>query len=455
MSLPDGLPSPQRSWAYLSIVITMGLAIMDGTAANVALPVIAAQFDASASDSIWIVNAYQLAVVVSLLPLGSIGEIHGYKRVYMMGIALFTVASLACAISESLLVLTLSRIAQGFGAAGIMSVNAALVRYIFPQDRFGRAIGINAMVAAVASTIGPTFASAVLQFGSWHWLFAVNVPVGLVAIATAARYLPDSHRTHRRFDILSAILTAAAIGLFVTSISSFGHRLSWPLIVVQFGLSLAATLWVIRRQSEVASPMPPLDLLRIPLFALSIGTAVCSFAAQMLAYVGLPFYLHNHLGFPIAAVGLLIGPWPLAIMVAAPIAGLLSERYSAGVLGTFGLLVLTVGLLLVALLPPEPGVGSIAWRIALCGVGFGFFQAPNSKTIISTAPIVRSGAASGMLGTARLFGQATGTALVALLLAQFPQSGPVLALFTAAGFAAFGAVVSMLRVSVPSGPARR
>lgn len=446
---PDGLPVPRRHWAFLTIAMTIGLAVMDSTVANVALPVIAAEFHTSPSLSIWIVNAYQLALVMALLPLANVGEIHGYRRVYVAGIVVFTAASLACALSDSLLSLTLSRVAQGLGAAGIMSVNTALIRYIYPRNHFGRAIGVNAMVAAVASTIGPSFASAVLGIASWSWLFAVNVPIGLAALVIGRRSLPDSDRADRSFDWLSAVLTASSIGFVITSLDSLGHALAWPLTALQIVLAIASTVWVVRRQAGAESPLLPLDLLRGPVFALSVGTSICSFAAQMLAYVALPFFLHIQLAFSVSVVGFLIVPWPLAVAISAPVAGMLSDRYSAGMLGSLGLVIMAVGLALVALLPEHPAVADIVWRISLCGVGFGFFQAPNNRTIVGSAPKARTGAASGMLGTARLFGQAIGAALVALLLARFPGSGVVLALFAGALFAAVGAVVSMLRVAVP------
>jgi DHA2 family multidrug resistance protein-like MFS transporter len=161
---PDGLPVPRRYWAILTIALGLVLAVMDGAIANIALPTIARDLDASPAFSIWIVNGYQLAITISLLPLASLGEIVGYRRVYLAGLVLFTVASLACTLSNGLLMLTTSRIVQGFGAAGIMSVNTALVRFIYPRARLGRGIGINAMVVAISAAVGPSVAAAI----SWR-----------------------------------------------------------------------------------------------------------------------------------------------------------------------------------------------------------------------------------------------------------------------------------------------
>ena len=450
VSLPDGLPLPRRRWAFATVVLGIMLAVLDGSVANVALPTIAAEFQASPSMSIWIVNAYQLAVVVSLLPLAGLGEIIGYRRIYIGGLTLFTVASVACALSDSLLALTLSRVAQGFGAAGIMSVNTALIRYIFPRARLGHVLGVNAMIAASASTVGPSFAGALLSIASWPWLFAINLPLGVAAIVIGSRNLPESDLADRRFDLLSALLSAATFGLLITGIDSIAHGLDWGLIALQLGAGVAAAVWLVRRQLAQATPLLPLDLLRIPVVGLSVATSIGSFMAQMAAFVALPFLLQSGYGFSPAEVGLLMIPWPLAVAVTAPFAGRLADRHPPGLLGGIGLAVLAIGLVLLATMPAEPSHIGVVWRMALCGAGFGLFQSPNNRVMIGSAPRSRSGAASGMLGTARLLGQATGAALVALLFAHFPDHGARAALLTAAGLAAAATVVSCLRLAAPA-----
>lgn len=447
MIYADGLPTPRRYWAYATVALGVTLAVMDGSVANVALPTIAREFGTTPALSIWIVNAYQLAVVASLLPLASLGEIHGYRRIYISGLVMFTLSSLACALSPSLAALTAARVAQGFGAAGLMSVNIALVRYIFPRAKLTGAIGLNAVFAATAATIGPTFASAVLSVASWPWLFTVNVPLGLIALAVGSRNLPESDRATHRFDSVSAVLTAVTFVSLITSIDSVAHRVAWPLVAGELAVCIGAGLLAARRQLHLVSPLLPIDLLRIPVFALSIATSVCSFAAQMIAFVALPFHMQMVLGVSPAMIGFLIVPWPLSVALFAPISGRLVERYPAGLLGGCGLAMLAAGLVLVAQLPPHPAVADVAWRMALCGSGFGLFQTPNNRTLIGAAPRARSGGVSGMLGTARLMGQAIGAALVAVLLSHFSRSGTELALYLAAAFAAVAAVVSALRIA--------
>ncbi len=442
----DGLAFPRRAWAMLTVGLAVGMAVLDGSISNVALPTIAAGLHASAASSIWVVNAYQLAITVSLLPLASLGEILGYQRIYRTGLGLFVAASLACALSHSLLILTLSRVLQGFGAAGVMSINGALIRFIFPHRMLGRAVGYNTMVVAVASAAGPTAAAAVLSVAHWPWLFAINVPVGLLALAVALASLPSTPRADRRFDAPSAALSAATFGLLIAAIDGVGHDAGARPVLGMLGLLAICGTWLVRRQRASPAPLLPVDLLRIPIFALSITTSLASFAAQMLAFVALPFYIQDTLGRSAVQTGLLLTPWPLTLAVVAPLAGRLSERYPAGLLGGFGLLTLAAGLMLLAGLPAHPSDMALVWRLALCGAGFGLFQAPNNRTMLQAAPRDRAGGASGMLSTARLLGQTCGAALVAMIFALAPADGTRLSVEAGAGFALVAAVVSSLRI---------
>jgi DHA2 family multidrug resistance protein-like MFS transporter len=446
----DGLPLPQRRWAILTIALGILMSVVDGAIANVALPTIASDLNASPAFSIWIVNGYQLAITISLLPLASLGEIIGYRRVYLAGLILFTLASALCAVSHTLLLLTVARIIQGFGAAGIMSVNTALVRFTYPHALLGRGIARNALVVAVSAAIGPTLASGILAVGSWPLLFAVNIPVGIVALALGWRCLPHTAYARHAFDWQSAALSAITFGVGIFALDSVGHGEPLLICLLEFAIAVIAGGALYVRETHRPAPLLPLDLLRIPIFALSIATSIASFCAQMLAFVAMPFYLQSRFGYSAVHMGLLITPWPIAVAIAAPVAARLVEIYPAGLLGGIGLLLFAGGLGALATLPAVPPTFDIAWRMALAGAGFGLFQTPNNRTMIAAAPRERSGGASGMLGTARLLGQTTGAALVALLLGRYPQEGTRIALLAAVGFAVSGAVLSMLRLS-PAG----
>src|ERR1700735_3460342 len=186
----DGLPFERRIWAVVAISLAVGMASLDTAIANIALPTIAADLKVSPADVVWVVNAYQIALVATLLPLGALGEIVGHRRIYLGGLLLFTLASLGCACAWSLPSLLVARVLQGLGASGIMAVNTALLRFIYPSRMLGRGFGHNALVVATAFTLGPTIASAILAVGPWPWLFAVNIPFGLAAMLIGIKTLP-------------------------------------------------------------------------------------------------------------------------------------------------------------------------------------------------------------------------------------------------------------------------
>ena len=448
----DGLPPPQRWRAMLTVAIAVAMSVLVTSIANIALPTIAQDMHATPAASIWVVNAYQLAVTVTLLPFASMGDIYGHRRVYFWGLAVYTAASLLCAIAPTLPVLVAGRVLQGFGGAGIMSVNGALVRFIFPRASLGRGIGFNALVVAGSSAAGPSVAAGIMSLTSWPWLFATQVPLGVLTLWLASRHLPRTPLAGHPFDPTSAVLNAITFGLFITALDGMGRGQGATAVLLELAGSIGIGVLFVRRQLGLAAPMLPIDLFRRPVFALSVATAICAHAAQVIAFVALPFYFQYVGGMSPIEIGVLITPWPAALVVMAPIAGRLADRYPAGLLGGLGLTVMTVGLLLVIFMPTPPTKLEVAWRLAVCGIGFGFFQSPNNRLMIASAPRDRVGAGSGMLSTSRLFGQTTGSALVALVFGLTHGEPDAVALGTkaaigmAAAFAGIGMVMSTLRL---------
>jgi MFS transporter, DHA2 family, multidrug resistance protein len=446
----DGLLAQRRRWAAAAIFTALAMASLDTAIANIALPAIAADLHASPSDVIWVVNVYQIALVATLLPLAALGEIVGHQRIYLGGLLLFTLASLACACAWSLPSLLTARVLQGLGASGILSVNTALVRFVYPGRLEGRGFGHNALVVATAFTLGPTVASGILAIGPWSWLFAINIPFGVVAILIGMKTLPRTPRASRPFDLTGALLAAACLGLFILGLGSAAHHERPQLVSIEIISALLLGWVLVRRQADSPAPVLPIDLFRRPLFALSTATAVCSFAVQGLAFVSLPFYFEDILGRSQVETGFFMTPWPLVVAIMAPIAGRLSDRYPAGILGGVGLALLGLGMALLALLPSSPHVADIVWRMAICGCGFGFFQAPNMKALMASAPADRSGSASGTVATARLTGQTIGAALAALCFGLAGREGATLALVLGAAFAVVGCGMSVLRLVATS-----
>ncbi len=443
----DGLPKGARERAMIAIGIGVAMAVLDGSIANVALPVMAKGLAVSPAVSVWVVNAFQLAVVVALLPCAALGDMLGFRRVFIAGLVVFTAASGVCALSSSIGVLIAARAVQGLGCAGMTSINTALLRFVFPTRHLGRAVGFNASVVSVSAAAGPSIAAGILAIAPWPMLFAVNVPLGVIALAMSGA-LPRTPLSAQRLDAPSVMLNAGTMLLFIFLLDQFGATVM-PGAVLALGAALLVVGTVfVRRQMRLSPPLLPVDLLARPIFALSVLTGVCSFAAQTIAYLALPF-LFEARGASQVVTGLLLTPWPLANAIAAPISGRLADRVAPGGLGGGGMLVMAVGLLLVRFMPQSSPLGIMVCMV-LMGAGFGFFQSPNGRLLLASAPPGRTGAGSGMLATTRLTGQTMGAALAAVVFRLAQGRGIVAgahaALLLAVGFAVCAAAVSLLRV---------
>jgi DHA2 family multidrug resistance protein-like MFS transporter len=446
-AIHDGLPADRRRWAMTALCASVAISSLSTAIANIALPAIAEHFGVDPATAVWVVNTYQIAMVALLMPLAALGEIIGYRRIYHVGIVLFTLGSLASALAWSFPALLAGRTLQGIGAAGLMSVNSALVAFIYPKRLLGRGLGLTSMTVATFITVGPTVGSTLLLFGDWRLLFAINVPFGIIAAIIAFTTLPPSPKAAHPFDLTGAVFLAGATGLLIVAIGSAAHSASAAEIALELVVAMVLGWLLIRRQADHPAPMLPVDLFKYPVFTLSAATAVCSFATQGLAFVSLPFYFENVQHLTPVASGFLLTPWPLVVGIMAPIAGRLADRHAAGLLGGIGLVVLAIGMALLALLPENPSIPNIVWRTMVCGCGFGFFQTPNMRAIMSSGPAHRRGGASGIAASARLTGQALGAALAALCFGLAGQHGPILALTLGIFTAALGSVMSFLRLA--------
>lgn len=424
-------------------MLGMAMTVLEATITNIALPSIARDLAIPPALAVWVVNSYQLAIVMALLPCASLGEILGYRRVFAVGLTMFTIAAAGCALSPSFDLLVGFRVVQGLGAAAVMSVTPALMRYTYSQKQFGRAIGFNALVVAVASAVGPMLGALILSVASWPWLFALTVPLGMAIIAVGVRQLPRTDPADRRFDWLSATLSASFFGLLIFGVDNLLSHLTTSLASLA-GAAVAGYA-LVRRELPRATPLLPLDLLRIRAFAFSIGASVCAFSAQTLIFISLPFYFQQVLGRTQLQTGMLMVPWPLAVAIAAPLAGRACESVSPSRLCSIGTGCLAIALVTLILLPASTSNSVLMVCMAMCGIGFGMFQTPNNRTMLTAAPRARSGSAGGLQGSARQFGMAFGAALAALAFTAIPAHGPLSALVLAVVFTIAASVVSAAR----------
>jgi len=445
----DGLPMPRRLLAALAILGALALVVIDGAIANVALPSIAVQLHATPANTIWIVTGYQLAVVMFLLPASAVGERYGYRKVFAIGVSLFTAASALCALAPSLPWLVAARFVQGLGAAAVMPLGLALLRFTYPRRLIGAAIGWNALTVALSSAVGPALGAAILALADWRWLFAVNLPIGALVLLACTR-LPRAVGSVRSIDGISIALNA---GLFAAFVLGCEHLLTAPFVgAALLALATLGLVALVRREMPRAAPLIPLDLLRGHSFRISVTASVCCFTAQMASYVALPFYLQHKLGLSVFATGLLMTPWPITVMVAAPLSGRLADQVSTAWLCAAGGICLALGLALCAAVPLQGHLFLFVVFSGLMGLGFGFFQTPNNRNMLLTAPKARSGAAGGMQGMARLSGQTLGSLLMGFLFALLPTaSAPRWGLAIAALLAAAAGLISLLRSPLAAG----
>lgn len=347
--------------------------------------------------------------------------------------------------AKSLPFLLVARAIQALAAAAALSVSSALIRSTYPARQLGRGMGINSIVVASSGALAPTLGGLVLSVANWPWVFAAAAPLALTSLWLGRYALPESRRNVEPYDVLAALLCALTFGLVISGLESAVHGDS-PVVsgaIVGAGIIIG---WIfVRRELASEAPILPVDLLARGVLALSVIGALAAFVGSMTVVLSLPFRLQAEFGYSPGEVGALISPWPLAMMVTAPLAGALSDRVPAGVLGGIGMTIATIALVLIAFLPDAAAHFDIAWRMAMSGVGFGLFLAPNARVIIGAAPMHRAASAGGLVSTTRLTGQTLGATLMAALLAFGLGSGRTPALI-AAGLALIAGLCSVARL---------
>lgn len=405
--------------AITSIIILLVMTVLDVSLMNVALPIIAQEFQVSESLSVWLITIYQLIIVMLLLPLSSIGDQYSYKRNFITGLVIFTIGSGLCALSGSFYMLLFSRAVQAIGGAGVMSVNVALTRVIYPRNILGRGLALNAMFISIATAAGPSLAGWILSMASWHWLFIINIPFGIIAFFIGIKTLPRNPRVppHPHFDWTGSFLNMLFFGLLFYSLGNLFQKGDMAVCIVLLVLSLIIGFIYVRRETKSTHPMFPIDLFKILLYSTSILTSTSSFIALNLAMIALPFLFLSVLGFSELTTGLVMTPWPLATMIVSPLAARWIEKHNPAFTAAFGMVIFMTGLILLVFIPVNTNHWDIVWRMAICGIGFGFFQTPNNIVMVMATPVERTGAAGGMQSTARLTGQTLGSTIVSIIFA--------------------------------------
>jgi EmrB/QacA subfamily drug resistance transporter len=414
------VPRLARKWLILSSV-SLGtfMATLDGSIVNISLPKIEEAFGLGIGTVEWVAVGYLLVVGSLLLPFGRLGELVSFKRVYLAGFVLFTVASVVCGFAPSIELLVASRILQGMGAAMLQAMGPAIVATTFGPGERGRALGLNAVSVSIGLSVGPTLGGLLTELGTWRAIFFVNAPVGLIAVLWAWRVLPVERRSDdRSFDLVGALLSSTGLLALLLALSE-GESWGWTSPIV-LALLLAAALLggaFIVVERRVAAPMLDLRLFAIRPFAAGNAAVVVAFIGLFTATFLLPFLLENGEHLSALEAGLLLTPIPITQAVVAPFSGALSDRIGTHGPASLGMAILVVGLFSLTQLPATFSVVDLAWRLILIGAGMGMFMSPNSSAVLGSVPPRRIGTASGTLAQMRIDGQALGIALSGAIVA--------------------------------------
>ncbi|GIV79959.1 MFS transporter [Litorilinea aerophila] len=404
-----------RKW-YVMMAVAMGifLATIDGSIVNVALPTLVRDFGTVFAAVQWVVLSYLLTVTTLMLGIGRLADMVGKKRIYVSGFIIFTVGSTLCALSPTIYFLIGFRVLQAIGAAMIMALGIAIVTESFPPQERGKAIGITGSIVSVGIVVGPTLGGLIIDAASWHWIFLVNLPIGILGTILASRFIPDLRPAGgQRFDYWGAFtlfcsILGLSLGLTLAQERGFGDPLIVGLLTA-WAVFLALFLAI---EWRVEQPMIDLRLFRNYQFSVNLGTGFITFVGISGLFILLPFYLEDVLGYEVRLVGLMLAIIPVALGVMAPISGSLSDRYGSRPITVIGLAVLLVGYGAASTLSAETTVLGYVARLLPIGLGMGIFQSPNNSAVMGAAPRERLGVASGLLSITRTLGQVTGISVL-------------------------------------------
>lgn len=427
-----GLPLPRRYAAIVAVSLGTMISSIDNGCVNIALPTLARDLHIEPSAAVLVVTIFQLILIMVVLPASALGDRIGHRKLFLYGQVVFVLATLLCFFAQNLPKLMLIRAFQALGIAATSSVSSAMIRSIYPSARLGGGLGLNTIIAATSASIAPTIGGLILAVTTWRWLFCITVPLSLLSVVIGRKSLPNPERQGEPYDTLAAVLCAAMFGFGIFGLESAMRDGASILSLGLIGLAGVVGVVFFRRQHGQAQPVLPIDLLRQQPIALASLAILLTSIASMTVLLTLPFQLQHTLGYSPAEAGLVLGAWPVVMMAAAPTAGILSDRISAGWLGSIGMAIAVLGMTSLAFLPVAPTHLDLIWRIALAGVGFGVFTSPMARLVIGSAPLARAAAAGAVSLTTRMIGLVLGSIAAAVFLAAEHGAASTPPLFAAA-----------------------
>ncbi|RMI35642.1 MFS transporter [Nocardia stercoris] len=412
-------------WALGALCVGYFMILLDMTIVAVANPAIMTGLHTDMSKVIWVTSAYLLTFAVPLLITGRLGDRFGQKYLYLGGLAVFTLASLWCGLAGDIGTLIAARAVQGLGAALMAPQTMAVIGRIFPWDKRGAAMGVWGGIAGIATLIGPIFGGALIDNGGWQWIFYVNVPIGLIALALGAWLVPLLPTNEHRFDVPGVIVVAIGMSALVFGIQEGNvyHWAAWVWALIIGGLVVLGLYLAYQRNH--AEPLVPLGLFRNRNFSLgnvATGALGAAMTAQMVPSY---FYLQAVRDLSPTRAALVFAPMAVVSAILSPVVGKLSDKVAPRYLLTFGFGVFTLAVLwFVFLATPDGSIPLMLVMSVVCGIGSSCIWAPLPATALRSLPLAQMGAASGIYNTTRQVGSVLGSAGIgALLTARISAHG--------------------------------
>jgi EmrB/QacA subfamily drug resistance transporter len=409
----------RKRWIILIVVImSTFMSALDGSIVNVALPKMAKVLNVTTSSIQLVATSYLIVISGTVLIFGRLGDMLGKTKMFKFGLALFTFGSLLCGITSSFPVLIMARIVQAVGAAGTMANNQGIIAEVFPPNERGKALGFVGTSVALGSLVGPGLGGFIVGAASWEYIFLINVPIGLAVLFYAFRLLPKGNRTAvgKMDGIGSVLFMLTIVPLFVALGQGLNRGFTDPLILSGFTVAIIAFIAFIFVEKKRENPLIQLQIFSNKLFSLSIFCGFITFVALFCHNITLPFYLQDVMSYSPQHAGLILMIFPLILAVAAPVSGHLSDKIGSEVLTFIGLLLVSLGLLLMSTLNENSTLLSMIAFIGTMSIGMGLFQSPNNSLIMSTVPKDKLGIAGSINALIRNLGMVCGIALATTLL---------------------------------------
>jgi EmrB/QacA subfamily drug resistance transporter len=416
---PVDIAYSKRYSILAAVMVGAIMGPIDASIVNVVLPTIAQYFGVGVSAAEWVPMVYLLTIGSLLLFYGRLGDILGYKKIYLTGLAGFIVMSALCGLSPSIHWLIVFRALQGLSAGMLMSMPFAILTAAFPPRERGKALGINAISVSAGLALGPSLGGFLTSLLGWRFVFLINVPIGIAGLFWGSRIIPNVRGRRARIDLPGVFLGCLSLLFLLLFINRFHSSRTGPLTVFLLFALIAAVAAFLKAESSVPEPMLNLGLFRSMTFSLANISALLNFMAQYIMVFLTPFYLQRVLHFEPDRMGLIMTSFPLAVMAVAPFSGALSDRIGTSLLACFGAGLCAVSLFLMGRLPAFAGPADVVWRVAVFGLGTGIFQSPNNSAVMGSVPKQHLGIASGVLATVRTVGMVMGIAAGGAVLSAF------------------------------------